>query len=140
MNVRDAVALMAKNPAVDFPWEGTLVGLINGFLPQASQLDPLTAEAKEIQDAIETLEPSLKDMIYGSNLGNANIVTPLPSSTVATAVQPMNPVTYHQLAFGAVGVVLCGVTIMMAMRGAASSDIIEMLKVLVSLVTGNTGG
>jgi len=130
MNVRDAVALMAKNPAVGFPWEGALVSLINGFLPQANQLDPLTAEAKEILDAIETLEPSVKEMIYGSNLGNVNVVTPLP------ATGPMNPVTYHQIMLGGVGAVFTAVVVIMALKGSASADIIEMLKLLASLVTG----
>lgn len=136
MNVRDAVALMAKNPAVGFPWEGALVSLINGFLPQANQLDPITAEAKEILDAIETLEPSVKEMIYGSSLGNANIVTPLPATVAAAAAGPMNAITFHQIMLGSAGAAVVLVTIMMAMKGAAANDIVEMFKVLASLVGG----
>lgn len=136
MNVRDAVALMAKNPAVGFPWEGALVSLVNGFLPQANQLDPITAEAKEILDAIELLEPSVKEMIYGSSLGNVNVAIPLPAPAPIPAAGPMNPVTYHQLMLGGVGAALTTVVVIMALRGSAAADILEMLKLLVSLVTG----
>lgn len=137
MNVKDAVALMAKNPAVGFPWEGALVSLINGFLPPESQLDPLTAEAKEILDAIETFEPSVKEMIYGSSLGNVNVVSPSPPVAVlAPSVGPMNPTAYHQLMLGAVGAVVATAAVGMAMNGAAAGDVIELLKLLASLVTG----
>jgi len=70
MKVKDAISLMAKNPAVDFPWQAALCGLVNSFLPAEGQLDPCTAEAPEIQKAIDGLEASTQQMLYDSSLGS----------------------------------------------------------------------
>lgn len=141
MIVKDALTLMEKNPAVGFPWEGTLVGLVNGFVEQVNQLDPNTAQAADIRMAIDSLDVSVKDMIYGASLDSvpfpANAQSPLPAPLPAPAMGPMNATTFHQVMLGGFGFVVMGVTIMMALRGAAASDIAEMFKIIATMVTGN---
>jgi hypothetical protein len=145
MIVKDALTLMEKNPAVGFPWEGTLVGLVNGFIGQASQLDPNTAQAAEIRLAIESLDAGTKDMIYGASLdsvpfpANAPMPSPVPVPLPlpVPSLGPMNATAFHQVMLGGLGFVAAGVTIMMALRGAAAADIVEMFKVLASLLSGN---
>jgi hypothetical protein len=139
MIVKDALTLMEKNPAVGFSWEGNLVGLVNGFVEQVNQLDPATAQAADIRMAIESLDASVKDMIYGASLDSVPFPAnaPIPAPVPVPAMGPMNPTTFHQLMLGGLGFAVVGVTIMMAMRGAAATDIAEMFKILASLVTGN---
>jgi len=141
MIVKDALTLMEKNPAVGFPWEGTLVSLVNGFVGQANQLDPTTAQAADIRLVIESLDAGSKDMIYGASLDNvpspSSIQLPQPAPLPSPAMGPMNATTFHQLMLGGFGFLVMGVTIMMAMRGAAASDIAEMFKIIATMLSGN---
>lgn len=130
MNVKKAVALMARNPAVDFPWEPVLINLINGFVPEDRQLDPLTAEAKEVLEAIDSMDASLQEMVYNSNLDSVNVIDPLPAPV---AVVKSN--RSHMLIL--FSVTLCVAALMMVMKvgdGVTGSDVVEILKLIHSLV------
>jgi hypothetical protein len=136
MNVRDAISLMAKNPAVGFTWEPTLITLVNGFLPSDRQLDPSTAEAKEIQDALATLDVATQDMILTSSLGVAaggQNPTPTPLQTPATAQAPTAPWSPSELQ-KLVGLgILFVTTLVAAKNGLNIPEIIELIKVLSSM-------
>lgn len=111
MNVKIAISMMAKNPAVNFNWENDLVALVNSFLPNESQLDPRTAGAKEVETAIGSLEASLQDMVYAASLdaspnyvpsqqtpppaAPAPVQAPAPQPEPAPAVVPACPVPAH---------------------------------------------
>jgi len=69
MKIEDALNLMGRNPAVDFPWEGALIGLVNSFLSAEAQLDPLTATAMEIRASLETLDAGTQQMILLTSVG-----------------------------------------------------------------------
>ena len=128
MNVKKAISLMAANPAVDFPFQPTLIKLINGFVGPESQLDPLTAEAKEVQDAINTMDASLQEMVYNSNLDSVNVIDPLPAPV---AVKDSR--SYLLVMFA---VTLCLTAMLMVTKvgnGASGSDVVEILKLILGL-------
>lgn len=130
MNVKKAVDLMARNPAVDFPWEPVLINLINGFVPEDRQLDPLTAEAREILEAIESMDASLQEMVYNSNVDPVKVIDPLPAP-----VAVMKNSRSHLLVLFAA--TLCVAALMMVMKvgdGVTGSDVVEILKLIHSLV------
>lgn len=136
MNVRDAISLMAKNPAVGFTWEPTLITLVNGFLQSDCQLDPSTAEAKEIQDALATLDAATQDMILSSSLGVAaggQNPTPAPMPAPAqpeVAAVPWSPSELQKL----VGLGILFITVLVAAKnGLNIQDMIELIKVLSSM-------
>ncbi|MNP96534.1 hypothetical protein D3C85_91190 [compost metagenome] len=134
MNVRDAISLMAKNPAVGFTWEPTLITLVNGFLPSDRQLDPSTAEAKEIQDALATLDVATQDMILTSSLGvAAGGQNPTPAPLQAPAQAPAVPWSPSELQ-KLVGLSILFVTVLVAAKnGLNIPEIIELIKVLSSM-------
>lgn len=130
MNVKQAIGLMAQNPAVDFQWESTLITLINSFLPPDRQLDPHTAEATEVQAAIDSLDSSLQDMVYNSNLGLANVANPLP-----TSVPTVKPNKTYLL--GLCAVTVCVIALMLTAQhggGLTGPDVVEIIKLFISLV------
>lgn len=130
MNVKEAINLMAKNPAVGFPWEGTLVNLVNGFLPAESQLDPHTAEALEIQAAIDSLDASIQEMVLTSSLGASNVVVPLPTPSIPA--QPQSAANMQKwVAFG-----FCAFALLIAAKIGDGVILVEILKIFAPLLTG----
>lgn len=84
MKIEDALNLMGRNPAVDFPWEEALIGLVNSFLPQEAQLDPLTATAMDIKASLATLDAVTQQMILLTSVGGQIApFTSIPSTPVA---------------------------------------------------------
>lgn len=131
MNVKDAIALMAMNPAVGFPWEGTLVNLVNGFLPKESQLDPHTAEAAEIQTAIDSLDASTQTMVFESILGPAqpgrDVPKQLTDEQVKTGLTILNKLAV---------IVFCGVVLYIAAGIGDKNLLIEVFKLIFTALTG----
>lgn len=134
MNVREAIVLMVNNPDVGFPWEGTLIRLINGFLPQGDKLDPQTAEAIQIQKALDSLDAATKEMVFASEIAAGNsggsgagnpVPTPPPSDPQATAVV-INLVTKVAVFFFAL------IVLYIVARVGAAEDLIEILKLVIS--------
>lgn len=129
MNVKSAIELMAKNPAVDFPWQVTLVNLINGFIPADRQLDPLTAEAKEVKEAIGLMDASLQEMVYNSNLDSVNVIDPVPAPVAVIKNSRSNLLVLF-------AVTLCVSALMMVWKvgdGATGADVVEILKLILSI-------
>lgn len=129
MNVKKAISLMAANPAVDFPFQPTLIKLINGFVGTERQLDPLTAEAKEVQDAIDSMDTSLQEMVYNSNLDSVNVIDPLPAPVAVKDGR-----SYLLVMFAAT---LCLTALLMVTKlgnGATGSDVVEIVKLIHSLI------
>lgn len=152
MNVKDAIALMAKNPAVSFPWEGTLVGLINGFLPEGNQLDPNTAQAADVQAAIDSLTTELQEMVYTSHIGPSQspyVSQPAPAPAQPAPV-PLVPVlspadanaaaltASRNLIFKLFGAVICIIALLWALNlgSGKPSDVIDLLRIAVTLMQG----
>lgn len=130
MNVKGAIALMVQYPAVDFPWQRALINLVNACSSPDRQLDPLTAEAKEVQDAINSMDASLQEMVYNSSLDSVNVTEPVPAPVVV-----MKDGRSHLLVFFAV--TLCLTALMMTLKvgnGATGSDVVEILKLFLSLI------
>jgi hypothetical protein len=131
MNVRDAIALMVKNPAVGFSWESTLITLVNGFLPPDHLLDAATAEAAEIQAALATLDAATQEMILTSSLGASQVGSPPPSAipTPATIVTS-SPSEFQKL----IGLFILFITVLFAVKsGMNMQDIIDLIKVLAGM-------
>ena len=131
MNVRDALSLMAKNPAVGFTWETTLITLVNGFLSSDCQLDPNTAEATDIQKALATLDNATQDMILTSSLGVSQGGTPapapMPSPAAVVVAAPWSPSEFQKL----IGLCILFVTVLVAAKnGLSMPDMIDLIKVL----------
>lgn len=140
MNVKDAIVLMAKHPAVGFPWEETLVSLVNGFLPAESQLDPNTASASEVQVAIDSLEVTLQEMVYASHIGPAQTpYTPPPVVQPPPVIAPVQVVDSGKtIVFWMFGAGICICAVLLALRvgdGASSADVVELLKLAISLIS-----
>lgn len=152
MDVKSAIALMAKNPLVDFPWESTLIGLVNGFLSEEKQLDPSTASGSDIAAAIELLEPTIRDMVYASHIAPGQVVNqvPVPPPVVQTPAPPqqsqLTPAENNAAALSAtrntmfkmLGVVICIIALYWALTlkgGAEPKDVIELLKVAISMMS-----
>lgn len=129
MIVKDALALMAKNPTVDFPWEGALIALVNTFVPEGSQLDPTSADATALLDAINSMEDALKEMVYSSNIGLAKVAT--SASTLTTPAKSGR--TYFLGVFAALCCVIALWLTAKVGNGASSGDVVEILKLLLSL-------
>jgi hypothetical protein len=131
MNVKSAIGLMARNPAVDFPWQPALINLINGFVPADRQLDPLTAEAKEVQEAIGSMDASLQEMVYNSNLDSVNVIDPVPAPVAVIKNSRSNLLLLFAFT-------LCACALMMVWKvgdGATGADVVEILKLILSVVT-----
>lgn len=128
MNVKIAISLMAQNPAVDFPWEKTLIALINTCLPEGSRLDPLSASAADVQAALDSLEADVREMLYSSNLDAVNVIAPAPATTVTNGQGSNNNLL---LIFGAMA---CSIALVMTFKGMDSAAIVEIVKLLMSLV------
>lgn len=130
---------MAKNPAVDFPWQAALCGLINSFLPEGGQLDPYTAEAPEIQKAIDGLEASTQQMLYDSSLGTAAAAAGGATITHQTGVADPRQMRL----FLVLGLTIClfAVFLYKGMGGEGgldSKDLVEIIRmVLQALVSGS---
>jgi len=150
MNVKDAIALMAKNPAVSFPWENVLIGLINGFLPEGNQLDPNTAQASDVQGAIDSLTAELQEMVYTSHIGPSQspyVPQPTPSPPQPTPMIPiMSPADANTAAltanrnfmFKMFGVAIVVIALMWALNlggGSKPSDVIELLRIAVTMMS-----
>lgn len=86
MKIEDALNLMGRNPAVDFPWEEALIGLVNSFLSQEAQLDPLTATAMDIKAALATLDAVTQQMILLTSVGGQ--IAPFSSAESTPAAVP----------------------------------------------------
>jgi hypothetical protein len=141
MNVREAIVLMVNNPDVGFPWEGTLVRLINGFLPPESQLDPQTAEPLQIQQAIDTLDAATKEMVFSSEIaaGGGSRIPPAPAAPVV-AIDPQ-ALEHMSAAITKVAVFMFAVIVLyIVARVGDTSQIVEILKLVISAFLPNVPG
>lgn len=133
MKIEDALNLMGRNPAVDFPWEGALIGLVNSFLSAETQLDPLTATAMEIRASLETLDAGTQQMILLTSVGGqtppmAPTPTPAPADPVAAAKSKRE--TWLWFGFGGT---ICLIAIMLA-AGLGSDSKAEALVEVTKLI------
>lgn len=127
MNVKKAIELMAANPAVDFAWEGTLIKLINGFLSAESQLDPNTAAALEIQQALDSLDAATQELVFTSNIGPASVASPLP----APVVTPKKTTIPNVLKYA--GFAICGYALVKAAEIGDMKTVVELAKMFAPL-------
>lgn len=132
MNVEAAIELMAKNPAVGFPWKDDLVTLVNSFLPGDSQLDPRTAEAKDIRAAIGSLDASMIQMLYASSL--SSIPTPANLQPAATAGRMEDKTAERTILFGLLAVTLCICAVIMSLRVTSDDGVVAMADLLKSIL------
>lgn len=133
MKIEDALNLMGRNPAVDFPWEGALIGLVNSFLSAETQLDPLTATAMDIRSSLETLDAGTQQMILLTSVGGqmppmAPAPTPTPADPVAVAKSKRE--TWLWFGFGGT---ICLVALFLA-TGLGSDTKAEALVEVVKLI------
>jgi len=128
MNVKDAIDLMARNPAVGFPWEPTLVNLVNGFLPSGCQLDPHTAEALEIQNAIDSLDASIQEMVLTSSIGAANVAASVPTPSIPAPKQSKADLQKWA------GFLVCIFALSIAAKIGDGAIVLEIIKVFAPLL------
>lgn len=138
MNVKKAINMMVRNPAVDFPWKHALFGLVNSVLPSGSQLDPLTASAMELQDAVSTLDAATKQLLFDSTLTHGRDLggqTPVVDN--AEGAIDMKSRNALFIAFGAT-ICVCALVLTSKVGGGVgleSKEIVELLKLLLQALT-----
>lgn len=136
MNVKDAIILMAKNPAVDFPWEQSVIDLVNSLIPEGSALTP-NATAERLIEVIDSLDASTREMIYSSKLTNLGELPKRESSN--------SKADDHRqlLTFSVFGVTVCICAIILTLKVGETVDathVVEVVKLLVSLLNTSANG
>lgn len=136
MKIEDALNLMGRNPAVDFPWEGALIGLVNSFLPGEAQLDPLTATAMEIRASLDTLDAGTQQMILLTSVGGQTPpMAPTPSASAdSPAAAKSKRDTWLWFGFGGT---ICLVALFLATglgSDAKAEALVEVVKLIVEVL------
>lgn len=135
MKIEDALNLMGRNPAVDFPWEEALIGLVNSFLNADAQLDPRTATAMEIKAALSTLDAVTQQMVLVTSVGGQVSVmsdTPVTGTGVKT-----DKTRRHFAAFMGFGGTVCIVALILASgvgSGVNTEAVVEITKLIVEIM------
>jgi CBS domain-containing protein len=135
MKIEDALNLMGRNPAVDFPWEEALIGLVNSFLNVDAQLDPRTATAMEIKAALSTLDAVTQQMVLVTTVGGQ--VSLSSDQPVPSAGKADNKSRRHSNAFIGFGVAICVIALMLAAGigdGVNSEAVVEITKLIVEVM------
>lgn len=139
MKIEDALNLMGRNPAVDFPWEEALIGLVNSFLPQDAQLDPLTATAMDVKASLATLDAVTQQMILLTSVGGQiGPFSPTPAAPAAAAVleKPDKSNRSFNLFMGFGGaLVLLAILSATDLGGNNKEAIVEVAKLIKELAT-----
>ena len=139
MKIEDALNLMGRNPAVDFPWEEALIGLVNSFLPQEAQLDPLTATAMDIKASLATLDAVTQQMILltsvGGQIGPFSATPAAPAVAAATEKSDKSKRSFNLfMGFGG-ALVLLAILSATDIGGDNKEAMIEVAKLLKELAT-----
>lgn len=135
MKIEDALNLMVRNPAVDFPWEGALIGLVNSFLTADAQLDPHTATAMEIKSALSTLDAVTQQMVLITSVGGSAAL--LSQTPVPVAGSVNEKTRRHFMAFMGFGVAVCIIAVILAAgigNGVNSEAVVEITKLIVEIM------
>lgn len=135
MNVEDAIGLMAKNPAMDFPWESALTELVNSFLDEETRLDPQNVSAETLREVIDRFDASTKEMIYNTRLTQVN--APSGASTRNISTINLGP-RRHFVIFTLFGLTMCICAILLALEvgdGAQAEQVVELVKLIGTLMS-----
>jgi pyridoxal/pyridoxine/pyridoxamine kinase len=135
MKIEDALNLMGRNPAVDFPWEEALIGLVNSFLNADAQLDPRTATAMEIKSALSTLDAVTQQMVLLTSVGGqVSLTSDLP---VPNAGQKTDKTRRHFATFMGFGGTVCVIALILASgvgNGVNTEAVVEVTKLIVEIM------
>lgn len=134
MKIEDALLLMARNPAVDFPWEEALIGLVNNFLHVDVQLDPRTASAMEIKVALSTLDAETQQMVLLTSVGGQ--FTGAPPMPVPESGKKTDTASRQFNTFMIFGVAVCVIGVILAFNigaGVNNDAVVEITKLIVEL-------
>jgi len=135
MKIEDALNLMGRNPAVDFPWEEALIGLVNSFLNVDAQLDPRTATAMEIKSALSTLDAVTQQMVFVTSVGGQVSLTsdqPVTDTGVKT-----DKTSRHFAAFMGFGATVCIVALVLASgvgKETNTDAVVEVTKMIIEIM------
>ena len=135
MKIEDALNLMGRNPAVDFPWEEALIGLVNSFLNADAQLDPRTATAMEIKSALSTLDAVTQQMVLVTSVGGQ--VSMMSDQPVAAAAVKTDKTRKHFMAFMGFGGTVCAIALILASgvgSGVNTEAVLEITKLIVEIM------
>lgn len=135
MKIEDALNLMGRNPAVDFPWEEALIGLVNSFLNADAQLDPRTATAMEIKSALSTLDAVTQQMVLVTSVGGQ--VSLMSDQPVSDAAVKTDKTRKHFAAFMGFGATVCVVALILASgvgSGVNTEAVLEITKLIVEIM------
>jgi pyridoxal/pyridoxine/pyridoxamine kinase len=135
MKIEDALNLMGRNPAVDFPWEEALIGLVNSFLNADAQLDPRTATAMEIKSALSTLDAVTQQMVLVTSVGGQ--VSLQSDTPVSDAGGKTDKTRRHFAAFMGFGATVCIVALILASgvgNGTNTEAVVEITKLIVEIM------
>lgn len=135
MKIEDALILMGRNPAVDFPWEDALIGLVNNFLKADAQLDPRTATAMEIKTALSTLDAVTQQMVLLTSVGGQ--VSPTSDLPVPDTGTKTDKSRRHFVTFMGFGATLCVVALILATgvgSGVNTEAVVEITKMIVEVM------
>lgn len=141
MNVKAAINMMVKNPAVDFPWELSVYGLVNSFLPDESQLDPHTATAVDVQKAVMDMDVVTQEMLYTSVLTPVRDIQPPSAAALGNGLDTStdHDTKKRNTIFILFGGTICVIALMLTSHAGGivleSKDIVELLKVLIHALT-----
>jgi pyridoxal/pyridoxine/pyridoxamine kinase len=135
MKIEDALNLMGRNPAVDFPWEEALIGLVNSFLNADAQLDPRTATAMEIKSALSTLDAVTQQMVLVTSVGGQ--VSMMSDQPVSDAGVKTDKARKHFMAFMGFGGTVCVIALILASgvgSGVNTEAVLEITKLIVEIM------
>lgn len=135
MKIEDALNLMGRNPAVDFPWEEALIGLVNSFLNVDAQLDPRTATAMEIKSALSTLDAVTQQMVLVTSVGGQ--VSVMSDTPVSSAGVKTDKTSRHFAAFMGFGATVCVIALFLASgvgNGVNTEAVVEISKLIVEIM------
>ena len=152
MNVKQAIDMMLRNPAISFPYEADIVNLINTFVPDDKQLDVSTVQVGELLAVIEGLDPTLKVIVYNSVLESVGQTPPLPPAVFPTPgppspVIPPPPVAHSEffgknnkdLPFYMFFVVVMAMLFLVMSKNLDGAILLEAVKLMVQLFTSSSG-
>lgn len=147
MLIKDAIDVMARSPALKFPWVPSVVEVINAYLPVEHQItDVPNISADLLKAALDQLPEETRELVNNTNvtlMPEPQVPVP-PVVALPTPPAPPPSVTTPRSAmfmvFG-IGVVLVATIAVSPLFGRLeSTDLVAIIKILAESAISLSGG
>lgn len=148
MLIKDAIDLMARSPALKFPWVPSVVEVINAYLPPEHQItDVPNISVDLLNAALDQLSEESRTMVLASNvtlqpppLTPVPPVVAVPTPPAAATAPAGDRRSGLYMLFGVTIVVMAVIAVSPLFGRLESGDLVQIIKILMDgLLSLSTG-